>query len=179
MGRAPPPFGPRNIRPPFQQLRRYANGDRWRWRCERQCWKTETGWRSADQYRKRVLELGPGDSDIDHLRSGGFEDRPGLLHFDFGSKASVVSVQIQLQRLFVLRNRVLQQLFFSIQRAGCKVIDSQVGMQAQVHYSQIRGAGLRLRAGRLHITTDASPRLCLVGQIKRKGEVIKSNAIEY
>ena len=179
IGRGYQPFSRRNIRAPFQQLRRHTNGYRWRWRCERQRWKTELGRRFADQYRDRMLVLGAGDPNIDHLCSSRFEDRPSLLHFYLGSKTSVVSVHIQLQCLFILRNRILQQFFLGIQGARGEIINSQIGVQTQIHHGQIRGAGLGLLAIRLHPTTHPSPCIDLIRQIKRHGEIVKRNAVKY
>ena len=121
----------------------------------------------------RMLVLGAGNPDIDHLGPRGFEYRPCLFDFNLRSKSSLISILIQLECLLVLRDRVLQQLFFGIQTSRREVIDSQGGMHAQVYDRQISGTGLGLLSIRLYVPAHSAPGIDLVREINGQSKITK------
>ena len=124
-----------------------------------------------------MLILGAGYADVDRLSTGRFQYGPGLLDLYLRGNSPPEPLLIQLQRLFVLNDRILQQLFFGIQGARCEVIYGQISVHAQVDYRKIRGACLCLFPIRLNIAAYPTPHVGLIRQIKRQHEIIDSFAI--
>jgi len=100
------------------------------------------------------------------------------IDFYIGRESALVSVLVQLKRLLILRNGILQQFFLGVQTSCRKVIDCQSRMHTQVHHGEISGTRLRLLSIRLHIAAYSSPRIHLVRKVNRQYEVIKRYAIE-
>ena len=70
-----------------------------------------------------MLVLGAGYSHVDQLCSGRFKYRSRLCHVYFRCQASLISVFIELQCLFVLCDGVSKQLLFGIEGSHGEVVD--------------------------------------------------------
>src|ERR1700744_4411778 len=125
-----------------------------------------------------MFELGALHTNINGLCPGRLQLSLGLLDIDLGGKASQVTIFGQLQRVLVLNNRRLQQLLFGVQATRSKVIECQVGMEAEIQSGEISSAGLGLGTERFDIPAHASPNVRLVPQFQGQLKIIKGNAVE-
>src|SRR5271165_4121374 len=123
-----------------------------------------------------MLELCPLYSDINRLSTGCLQLGLRLLDLDIGDQSSLIEVLIQLQRILVLDDGILQKLLFCIQTTGCEVVEGQVRMHAEINAREVSGAGLRLGAIGLDRATDAPPDISFVGQLKGQHKIVEGDA---
>ncbi len=124
-----------------------------------------------------MLKLSSRHTDVNRLSAGCFQLSFCFLNEHFGDESSLVEGIVQIQRILVLDDGILQKLFFGVQTASCEVIDSQVGMHAEIDGREIGSAGLRLSAVGLDGPTDAAPDVSLVTQFERQDKIVEGNAI--
>ena len=116
-------------------------------------------------------------ADINRCCAGSLQLSLRLLDIHFGSNPSLETALIQFQRLLVLLDRRIQELFLGVEAAGLKVRDSQIRMHAQIDCSQVCRTGLGLFSIGLHVFRIRAPDVSLVGNVEWQNEVVEGDAI--
>jgi ribosomal protein L34E len=152
----------------LEKLRRKAGRNVGRHRDARHGLDREFRGRLADESADRVLELGAEDSEVRGLRARRFELRLGLGHVDAGDDSLVVSIERQLQGLFVRRDVGIQKLFLRVLTAEQEIVGRELRVHRQPHGLQVSGRRLRRGDAALDVAADASPDVDLIRDVDRQ-----------
>ena len=110
--------------------------------------------------------LRPLDQHIDRLGTSIFKLSLSLSNVYARGHSTRIPILRKLQGLFKRRHVRGQQLFFRVQRAHLKIVESELGVQTQAQGFQIGGAGLGVGTRSLHSVAHSSKDVCFIGHIE-------------
>jgi hypothetical protein len=166
------PLGRRDVRTTLEQLRGEPGVD---CRHGRQVvlgtrTEREAGRLLPDEDGDRVLGLRTVETRVLRLGARQFELRPRLLHIGDRCRAAFEEVLRELQRPFIVGDRLIEKALLDVQAAQQEVIGGELGVQRQIERGHIAGGRLLVRAGVGDGVAHTAEDVDLIGEVAAQHE---------